>query len=68
MQLNRGGVDPVVFGMGADETDEDDAGVVLDFHDESVVIAFDVKNDAIVRKDVRGWIGLLDACVRPDCL
>ena len=39
-----GGVDLVVFGMGADKADEDDAGVVVDFYDESVGVAFHVEH------------------------
>ncbi len=46
--------------MGADEANENETGVVVDFDDEPVVVALDVKDEAVARKDVGGGIGLLD--------
>ena len=44
--------------MRADKPDEDDAGVVMDFHNETVVVAFNVEDDAIVGENISG--GILD--------
>ncbi len=51
-RLNCDGVNLVVFGVCADEADEDDACVVMDFYNESVVVALDVKDDAVVGDNV----------------
>ena len=54
------GVDFVVFCMRADEANKNDACIVMDFDDESVVVALDIKNDAVAWKNVGGWVGLFD--------
>lgn len=54
------GVDLVVFRVGSHEADENDAGVVVDFHDETIGVALDVEDDAVIRKDVSGRIMLFD--------
>ena len=46
--------------MGTDKTHVDDAGVVMDFDDEPVAVAFDVENNAIIPKYIRRGISLFD--------
>jgi len=46
--------------MGADEADVDDARVVMDDHDEPVLIASDVKNDSIVGEHTGGPVRARD--------
>jgi hypothetical protein len=55
-----GSVDFVIPGMGSDKADENDASVVVDFNDESVGVAFDVKNDPVAGKDVRTGVVFFD--------
>jgi hypothetical protein len=55
-----GGVDFVILGMGSDKADENDATVVVDFNDESVGVAFDVKNNPVSGKDVRAGVVFFD--------
>jgi hypothetical protein len=43
----------VVLGMCADEADEYDLGVVVDFDDEAVLVALDIEYDPVSRKNVR---------------
>ena len=47
-RLDGGGIDFVVFGVGAEEADEDDAVVVMDADDKAVGVAPDVEDDAVV--------------------
>lgn len=58
--LDNDGVDLVIFGVRSDKTNKEDSCVVVDFYNESVVIALDVEDDAIAWKDISRWIGLLD--------
>jgi len=58
--LNGDGINSFVLGVGADEADEDDAGVVVDLHDEAVGVALDVENNPVAGKDVSGWVAGLD--------
>jgi hypothetical protein len=46
--------------VGSHEADENDAGVVVDFHDQTIGVTLDVEDDAVVREDVSGGIVLLD--------
>lgn len=59
-QLDGFGINLVVLGVGADEADEDDAGVVVDLDDESAAVALNVEDDPVVGNDVGGRIVLLD--------
>jgi hypothetical protein len=53
MDASDGGrIDFVVFGMRADEADEYDLGVVVDFDDETVMVTLDVEDDSVSRKNV----------------
>ena len=38
--------------MGTDETDVDDTGVVVNFDDQPVLIAFDVEHNAVAWQDI----------------
>src|SRR2546423_1454700 len=60
MRSNAGGVNLVVFSVGAYKPDEENACVVMNFDDEAVAVAFDVKHDAIPRQDISGAVALLD--------
>ena len=42
------GIDFVVFGVSAEEFDVDNPCRVIDVHDQSVLVAFDVEDDAVV--------------------
>ena len=53
--------------MRADKADEDDARIIMDFYNESVVVALDVKNDAVNGKDVGRRIGIFDGRGREPC-
>jgi len=46
--LDGGGGDPVVGGVGADEADEDAAGVAVAANDEAAGVALEIKDDAIL--------------------
>lgn len=46
--------------MGADEADEDYAGVEMDTNDEAVGVALDVKDDAIAGQKIGGAIAGFD--------
>jgi hypothetical protein len=54
------GVDLVVFRVCSYEADENDAGIVVDFHDQTIGVALDVEDDAVVREDISGRIVLLN--------
>jgi hypothetical protein len=41
------GIDFVILRVGSDKTDEDDAPVVVDFHNETEGVAFNVEDNAI---------------------
>lgn len=51
--------------MGSDKADENDAPVVMNFNDESVAIAFDVKNDPVSGKDARARVEFFDILRSP---
>src|SRR6266540_1204860 len=57
---NRCGIDSVVLAMRADEPDEHHAPVVVHRHDETIVVAFDVENHAVVRDEARAPVRGLD--------
>jgi hypothetical protein len=50
--------------VGPHETDEHDAGVVLDLHDETVGVSLDVEDDPVARKEISGRIAAFDV-LRP---
>ena len=58
--LDGGGVELVVVGMGANETDEDDTCIEMKANDEAVGVALNVKNDAIARQNIGGAVAGFD--------
>src|SRR6266567_165339 len=57
---NRSGIDSVVLAMRADEPDEHHAPVVVHRYDETIVVALDVENHAVVRDEARVPVRGLD--------
>ena len=53
LHLNRLGIDRVVLAMRADETYVHDTEVVVDPHDQPVLVAGDVEYNAAVLQDAR---------------
>lgn len=50
--------------MGADKTDEHHAPVMVHSGDESIIVAFNVKNYAVVRQEAGGTVGILNVIGR----
>lgn len=58
--LDGCGVDLVIFRVGSHEANENDAGVVVDFHDQTIGVTLDVEDNTIVREYIGRGIVLLD--------
>jgi hypothetical protein len=46
--------------VGADEANEDDAGIVVDFDDQAVAVSFDIKDHPVAGQDVSRGVAVFD--------
>ena len=58
------GVDPVVLGVGPDKADEEKPTPVVNSHDETIAVAVNVEDDAVIREDARRRVLALDVVRR----
>jgi len=54
--LDFGGIYFIISGMRSDKPDPYDLVTVINTYNKSVMIAFNIKNDATVSNNAGGWI------------
>jgi hypothetical protein len=50
----------VIVRMRPDKSNEDDAGIEVDFHDQTVGVSLDVKDDPVAGQNIRRRVAALD--------